>query len=249
MVTAENGTTVITYTIDVFVGTSPNANLATLTTDPNGTWSEPFANNVLTYTVTEASTVTSVDVAATSEDSNATINLDGTTGTGSASKTITLGAPGSTKTVSVAVTAQAGSPTKTYTLNLYRACSSNNNLSALTTDPNGYMERAVCSGTLSYEIDEAWNVNRSTLPRPAQIARRAFRSTALPARPGPISLGAMGSTTVIEMTVTNECGAAKTYTLEVNRGTCNANNSLSALIDVGRQLEHSVRIRHVRLRP
>ena len=229
VVTAENGSTTKTYTVDVYVGESPNANLASLTTDPNGTWSQAFANNVLIYTITEASTVTSVDVAATSEDSNATIDLDGTTGTGSASKTIALGAPGSTRTVNIAVTAQAGAPTKTYTLNLYRACSSNNNLSALTTDPNGTWSEPFDSGTLSYEIDEAWNVESVDIAATRADSTASVAINGVAGATRTISLGAMGSTTVIEIEVTNECGAAQTYTLEVNRASCSTNNSLSAL--------------------
>ena len=228
-VTAENGSTTKTYTVNVFVGTSPNANLATLTTDPNGSWNQAFTSNVLTYTVTEASTVTSVDVAATAEDSNATINLGGTTGTGSASRTIALGAPGSTTPVTIAVTAQAGSPTKTYTLNLYRACSSNNNLSALTTDPNGSWSAPFAAGTLSYTIQEAWNVSSVDVAATRADSTASVSINGVAGSTRTISLGAQGSTTEIDVVVNNECGTAKTYVLNVARATCNANNSLSGL--------------------
>ncbi len=125
-VTAQDGVTVQTYTVNVTVPgsvTSTNAYLTSLTLNPALTFAPAFASNVLSYAATEAYgsvptvTVTNADLTATNQlIYNGATNL---LASGAASSlpvlNLTLGA---TNVVQVQVTAQDGVTTQTYTVNV-----------------------------------------------------------------------------------------------------------------------------------
>jgi len=124
LVTAQDGTTQLTYTLTVTreAAASNNANLSALTV--NGTSVTGFDAAVTAYTVVVPSTSTTATVAATAQDASATM-----TGTGS----ITLNATGATS-APVVVTAADGTTTKTYTISIVKSTSNDAQLANLTLD-------------------------------------------------------------------------------------------------------------------
>ncbi|MFZ5939811.1 MAG: cadherin-like beta sandwich domain-containing protein [Bacteroidota bacterium] len=103
-VTAEDGTTTETYTIEFSVMLNNDATLSDLTISI-GTLTPAFATETLAYTADLPQGTTSVTVAATANDENATVtgtgDIDVTSGSGQAS---------------VLVTAEDGTTTQTYTV-------------------------------------------------------------------------------------------------------------------------------------
>lgn len=122
VVTAEDLTTTSTYTIEITVSApSTDATLSALTVS-QGTLSPSFSSDVTSYTLSLPSGTTSVDVAATATDENASATGDGTIDLTSGSVT-----------VSVVVTAEDGTTTKTYEISITVKTSSieNNSLNAV----------------------------------------------------------------------------------------------------------------------
>lgn len=116
-VTAADGTTEKTYTINYTVVMSDNAFLSNLTVN-NGTLDPVFKKETLEYTVNVDRTVTSMDVTATTEDSTATLQVNGTTVTSPYTLSISPLASGET-VVTILVTAQDGTE-HTYKVTIHR---------------------------------------------------------------------------------------------------------------------------------
>ena len=116
-VTAADGTTNKTYTINYTVVKSDNAFLSSLTVN-NGTLDPTFEKTKLEYTVDVDRTVTSMDITATTEDSTATLQVNGTTVTSPYILSLSPLASGET-IVTILVTAQDGTE-KTYKVTINR---------------------------------------------------------------------------------------------------------------------------------
>ena len=189
--------------------------------------------------------VTSVNVTATlAAPATSTMTINGTSQASGAARTITLGAQGSTTTVTVAVTSQCG-VTQNYVLSLVRGtCNANNSLSNLTTSA-GSWNTPFASGTYAYTVNEAWNVSSVDVVATVAAGTSSVTINGTAGATRTITLGAQGATTTVTVAVTSECGVTQNYVLSVVRATCSTNNSLSNLDDVGRQLEHAIRLRHV----
>ncbi len=127
-VTAQDGTTVKTYTITVMRAASANADLSALTTTA-GTISPTFDAATTAYTASVTNAITSVTVTPTKSDANATIQVQvnnggySTVNSGSASAALSLNV--GSNTIDVKVTAQDGTTIKTYTITVTRAVSTN----------------------------------------------------------------------------------------------------------------------------
>ena len=119
VVTAQDGTTVKTYTITVTRGPSTNASLASM--NPSITPLTPtFTPATTSYTLNVANSVSSITVRPVSNDAHATITVNGTanpSGTTSAPIALAVGS----NAISVVVTAQDGTTTRTYTITVTRA--------------------------------------------------------------------------------------------------------------------------------
>ena len=131
VVTAQDGTTTKTYTVDV-LRPSTNANLSALSLSP-GTLTPQLDIIRTDYTATVANATTSVTVGATTANNAASVTVGATTANNAASVTINGGTSLNVgeNTITVVVTAEDGT-TKTYTVIVTRAASNNANLSALT---------------------------------------------------------------------------------------------------------------------
>jgi Glycosyl hydrolase catalytic core/Cadherin-like beta sandwich domain/Secretion system C-terminal sorting domain len=124
-VTAQNGTTIKTYTINIR-RLSTNNNLTSLVLSA-GTLSPSFATNTTTYTTSVSNTTNSITVTPTSTSSVATIEARvnaesfATVTSGSASNTLNLNI--GSNTIEVKVTAEDGIAIRTYTINATRLSS------------------------------------------------------------------------------------------------------------------------------
>jgi len=118
-VTAQDGTTIKTYTITVTRAQSSNADLSALILS-SGTLAPTFAAATTSYTASVTNATASITVTPTKADANASITVNGTpvnSGSTSGFIALTIG----TNTITIVVTAQDGTTTKTYTVTVTRA--------------------------------------------------------------------------------------------------------------------------------
>ncbi|WP_299590008.1 cadherin-like beta sandwich domain-containing protein [Mucilaginibacter sp.] len=142
-VTAEDGTTIKTYTITVTRAPSANSILTNLKLSPpvNRTWVP--GPNFRDYVATVSNTVTSVTLTPTTQDPTATITINNiAVASGTPSGGITLNA--GDNIITTVVTAQDGS-TKTYNITVTRLKSANAILNSLSFNP--YVTRTTVTGT------------------------------------------------------------------------------------------------------
>jgi len=117
-VTAQDGTTVKTYTVTVTRAGSGDANLSALVVS-GGSIAPAFAPSTTSYTMSIAAATASVTVTPTVNDPSATVTVNGVSvasGTASGAIAMNVGA----NTITVVVTAQ-NSSTRTYTVTVTRA--------------------------------------------------------------------------------------------------------------------------------
>ena len=121
VVTAQDGTTTMSYTISVTRAPSNNANLSNLKINSGSIALTPaFSFNTTSYTAGVTNATTSVKVTPATADATATVSVNGVTvvsGAQSASLPLVVG----TNTITTVVTAQDGSTTKTYAITVTRA--------------------------------------------------------------------------------------------------------------------------------
>jgi len=147
VVTAQDGTTKITYTINVIRAASADATLSNLTISP-GTIKPLFTSVNTSYNVALGNGIKSVTVTPTTTDLTATIRIGAKAvvpGTASDPIPLLVGP----NTIAVMITAQNGVTTKTYKIIVTRAPSSNAKLYSLTTS-NGVLSPAFDNTITSY---------------------------------------------------------------------------------------------------
>jgi len=196
-VTAQDGTTIKTYTIVVSRLPSSNANLSALAIS-SGTLSPVFTSSGTSYTATVSNSVTGVTITPTLSDSTATVQVTGGTG-------LVVG----TNTVTAKVTAQDGVTTKTYTIVVSRLSSSNANLSALTIT-SGTLSPVFTSSGTSYTATVVNSVTTVT------VTPTVSDSTATVQVTGGIGL-VVGSNTITAKVTAQDGVTSKTYKIVVTR--------------------------------
>ena len=137
VLTAQDGTTTNTYNVTVIRAPSNDASLASLKLS-SGVLSQPFTGTTLNYTANVKNATASVTVLPVSNDSKATITINGAaaaSGSQSASLPLAVG----TNTITTTVTAQDGVTTESYTITVIRAPSADATLANL----------VISSGTLN----------------------------------------------------------------------------------------------------
>ncbi len=133
-VTAENGTTLKTYTITVNRQVSTNANLSGLSlkqgssSGTNVTLTPSFSSSATSYTASVPHNVSQVYVSATRQNNGASVAINGSATSG---KLVALGSAGGPSTpITVRVTAEDGTTTMTYNVNVTRNPAPNTNLAS-----------------------------------------------------------------------------------------------------------------------
>jgi LEA14-like dessication related protein len=226
VVTAQDGSTLKTYTVTVTRAGSGDANLSAMTLS-SGTLAPAFAPATTSYTVSIAAASANITLTPTVNEPNATVMVNGVivaSGTASGALAMSTGA----NTVSVVVSAQNGS-TKTYTVTVTRAVSTNNDLAAL----------SLSSGTLTPVFSAPQQNYSATVPNatatlsvtPTVADGSASVSVngvavASGAASGAIALNV--GPNVIGVVVTAQDGTPRTYSITVTRNV-SSNADLNAL--------------------
>lgn len=231
VVTAQDGTTVVTYTVSVYrAAPFTDSALAGLTID-SGTLTPSFATGTTDYTVDVSKDVESVTVTPTVNETHATVKVNGKTVTsGNASDSIEL-TPGTTNEISVVVTAQDGVTKTTYTISVYRAASSDASLQSLGCS-SGSLDPSFDSGTNEYDIHVSNSVSSMAVTPTVNEAHATVKvngkKVASGSASGSIALES-GGTTEINVVVTAQDGTTTiTYKISVTRGP-SSDASLSSL--------------------
>ncbi|WP_439541629.1 cadherin-like beta sandwich domain-containing protein [Hyphomicrobium sp.] len=217
VVTAEDGTTTKTYSVTVTRDASSIADLSNLSLS-QGSLSPTFSASTTAYTASVASSVTSITVAATLVEPNATITVNGNLVTsGNPSGAIALNA--GDNTITVVVTAQDGTTTKTFTVTVNRALSANADLSSLSLS-QGSLSPAFRSGTTSYTASVANSVTSFTIKPMVDDAGATVTvngsSVASGSPSGPISLN-VGANTIPIVVTASDHTTTKTYSIVITR--------------------------------
>ncbi|MDD4032071.1 MAG: T9SS type A sorting domain-containing protein [Bacteroidales bacterium] len=192
VVTAENGTTTKTYTINFSLAPDTDATLSDLKV--NGTTVTGFASGTITYNVVLPHNTTTVPtITATTHDPNATkVITQALTVTGSGT---------------VVVTAEDGTTTKTYTINFSVAPDTDATLSDLKI--NGTTVSGFASGTITYNVVLPFG----TIVVPTVTATTNDPNATKVITPAP---ALPGSTTVV--VTAEDATTHKTYTINFSLG-------------------------------
>ncbi|GKS59815.1 hypothetical protein YTPLAS18_33420 [Nitrospira sp.] len=230
VVTAPNGTQK-TYIVTVNrAALGGNNNLQSLSVSP-GSLSPGFNSNTTNYNVDVASTVSSINVTATLQDTSATLTVNGLGTNSGQSRPITLQGPGSSTPFAIVVTAPNGTQ-KAYLVTVNRAAlGGNNNLSGLTVSP-GTLSPAFDTNTTSYNVDVASTVSSISVTATLQDTGATLMVNGQGTNSGQsrsITLQGPGSSTPFAIVVTAPNGAQKTYFVTVNRAALGGNNNLQSL--------------------
>jgi uncharacterized protein YhjY with autotransporter beta-barrel domain len=214
-VTAQNGTTTKTYTVNVIRAQSGNADLVGLVPSA-GTLDPAFSPGNTAYSLTVPNGTSSLQLTPTFADPTATVAVNGTTvPSGSASTALPLGI--GTTTLTVVVTAQNGT-TRSYTVNVTRAASADATLAGLIPSV-GSLDPTFDKETLSYSLNVENTVESvtfaPTVSEPSARITVAGGSVASGSSSAPIGL-TIGANTV-SIVVTAPSGANRSYTVVVNR--------------------------------
>ncbi|NKC04132.1 cadherin-like beta sandwich domain-containing protein [Ochrobactrum haematophilum] len=215
-VTAQNGTTTKTYTVNVIRAQSGNADLVGLVPSA-GTLDPAFSPGNTAYSLTVPNGTSSLQLTPTSADPTATIAVNGATvPSGSASTALPLGI--GTTTLTAVVTAQNGT-TRSYTVNVTRAASADATLAGLVPSV-GSLDPAFDKETLSYSINVENTVESitfaPTVSEPSAritVAGGAALRREVQALPIGLTIGA----NTVSIVVTAPSGANRSYTVVVNR--------------------------------
>ena len=244
-VTAENGTTVKTYTVTVTrAAASTDATLGALALSP-GTLNPTFASADTSYTASVVYAVSRVTVSPTTNYSNAGIAyLDGsddaltdadTASTDSFEVDLSEGA----NVIKVQVTAEDATTTETYTVTVTRAAPSTDaTLSALSLS-SGTLSPMFASAHTSYTASVVYAVSRVTVSPTTNYSNATIAyldgsddalTDADTASTGSFEVDLSEGANVIKVKVTAEDGATtETYTVTVTRAAPSTDATLGAL--------------------
>lgn len=235
VVTAPSGSQ-NTYIVTVNRGAlGGNNNLQNLTVSP-GLLTPTFIANTTSYTVDVATSVTSVTVNATLQDTNASMMVNGQGTNSGQARTIPLNGPGLSTVIPIEVTALNGSQ-KSFLVTVHRAApASDNNLSALSVSGQT-LSPPFNANILDYTVNVASIVTQVTVSATKSDPNNAVMSGSVIAGAGmatgqtTIPLNGAGTPMSISITVTAQNSIPKTYSVTVNRAAIvpSGNNNLSAL--------------------
>ncbi len=224
VVTAQNGTSIKTYTVTVTRAASINANLASMGSSVTPL-SPSFTPGTTSYNLNVSNAVASMTVKPVTGDPNATIKVNGTLlASGTVSAPIAL-AEGTTTAVNVVVTAQDGITTKTYTITVTRAPSANAGLANIALS-SGTLSPVFATATLAYTASVS-NATASITVTPTSADANAtikVNGTAVTSgtASGAIALN-VGANIITTMVTAQDGSTTKTYTATVTRvGSANA---------------------------
>jgi hypothetical protein len=192
--------------------------LSSLTVTP-GTLQPAFSRNITSYLVEVATTVSTVTVTATPQNSTATMSINGVDTNPGQGRRITLNSSATTTNITIVLTSQNGLES-TYDVLVRKV---DNTLSALSVTPPGiFPPPGFNPSTLTYQVEVASGVS-SVAVVATKTDVHAVMSGSVTAAAGiatgkaTIRLNGPGQPTVVSITVAVPNGEAKTYIVTVNR--------------------------------
>jgi len=214
-VTAQDGTTIITYAISVTKAGSNDAGLRKLTLSTNTTLARiPGASDV-NYTTSVSPGTNSLTVTPTTDDPNATVTVNGTVVTsGSPSGAIALSTDPAL--ISLAVTAQDGT-TMTYSINVAKTGSNDASLRRLDLSTHTKLTRVPGASNVNFTTSVSPGTGFLTLtpvtddPNATVTVNGVGVTSGSPS--GQITLGS--NPTMINLVVTAQNGATASYSINV----------------------------------
>jgi|GEM_PF-1210982 len=211
IVTAQDGITTKTYTLNITRVPSTDATLSQLTLN-GGTLSPVFNNSINSYSASVGSNTGSVTLTPVANQANATVTINGVpVSSGSASNPIILAV--GINTITVLTTAQDGSTTKTYAVTITRAADAT--LSSLGIS-NGTLSPSFDSNTTNYTANVASTISSITLAPVANDPNATVTVNGSPNISNPVNL-VVGSNTITTVVTGQDGVTKKTYTITVTR--------------------------------
>lgn len=207
VVTAEDNTKT-TYTIVINRAKSMNANLKSLGLSGGYTFDQTFDKNTTLYTVTVPNVTSSILVSAEKEDDAATV-------TGVGTKNLKTG----NNTIEVVVTAEDPDIKKVYTIEIFRALSSNANLSSLSST-DGLITPIFDKDMKDYTLNVPYEVENANITAEVEDGSASVSISGITG----LEVGTNNATIL----VTAEDGTINTYNLVITRQP-SSNNYLSSL--------------------
>jgi len=228
---AQDGVAQRTYTVNVTRQPLTNASLSNLVLS-SGSLNPVFASGTLSYSVSVANAVASLNLTPVVADSSASIKINNVSAASGNAHPLALSV--GSNLVAVVVTAQDGVTSKTYSVTITRASASATtgsvDLSNLTVSA-GALDQAFNAGTTSYSKTVTNAVSSVTVTPTLVDATSVVKvnnvTVASGAASGAISL-AVGSNTLTVLVTSQDGLANKTYTIGVTRQPAN-NANLSGL--------------------
>jgi len=215
IVTAQDGITTKTYTLNITRVPSTDATLSSLTLN-GGTLSPVFSSGIISYSASVGSNTSSVTFTPVVNQANATVTVNGVpVSSGSVSTPINLAV--GINTITVLATAQDGTTTKTYTVTITRAADAT--LSALGIS-NGTLSPSFDSNTTNYTANVGSSISSVTLSPGVTDPNATVTVNGSPVTSGntsnPVNL-VVGSNTIITVVTGQDGITKKTYALTITR--------------------------------
>ncbi len=232
VVTAQDGTTMHTYSITVTRAPSTNASLSVIKLTPASILTNTgTVGTTTTYTTTVGNATASVKVTPTAQDANATITVNGTSvASGAASGSIALAV--GNNTINTVVTAQDGTTTHTYSITITRI-SNNALLSTIKLTPVSALTNTGTVGTTTTYTTSVSSATASVTVTPtAQDANATITVNGIAVTSGTASGSialSVGSNTINTVVTAQDGTTMHTYSIIVARPSNNALLSTIAL--------------------
>ena len=233
LVTAQDGTTTKTYTLNVTRAAPPsnNADLANLVNSV-GTLSPAFNAATISYTASVSNTTTSITVTPTLAQADATVTVNGAP---VISETPSLEVPlivGVTP-ITILVTAQDGATTKTYTVDVTRAAPPSNDADLANLEPGvGTLSPAFSASTIGYTATVSNTTTSITVTPTLAQADATVTVNGAPVISGTPSLEVpliVGVTPITILVTAQDGTTTKTYTIDTIRDPLSNNADLADL--------------------
>ena len=233
--TAQDGTTTSTYTITVnrsAAGLSTNVSLSALVLSPASALTIIKGNSTINYQTSVSAAITNITVKATTSDPSAVIRVEGNAvASGVASAPIPLNATGPT-TIHISITAQDGTTIRTYSIVVNKNGSSNNALTSLNLNPASSLTLTTGTSTINYQTSVPTATSNVTVTAtaadPSAVIRVEGSVVASGSASAPVTLNAIGTTTV-HVSITAEDGVSiRTYSIVVYKNG-SSNTSITSL--------------------
>ena len=231
VVTAQDGTTQLTYSITVSKTGSNTSTLSSIVLNPNTALVTTTGASDFNYTTAVNAAVGSITVTPTATDPTATIKVNNVVvASGAASGAITLNAAPATTTINIVVTAQDGTTISTYTITVSRNGSSNANYSSIILNTTSNYTMIASAGPANVNFATSLSAGTTSLTvTPTAVDPNATITVngvavANGGTSGMITLAVSPATTTINILITSQ-DATQTQSIQIIVSTGGSNDA------------------------